>query len=106
MEPYIKDKMPSSDKIRGKIGMLIVDFGYYSLVVGAVAVLLLFITWAMYLVSAVYSPIRFGVFNWTGVLLASGVLSVWAKKSLAEGLGELVGRLEWVGRLLHRRKKK
>ena len=100
MEHYIKDKMPSSDSIWRKIGMLIVDLGYYSLVVGAVAVLLLLLTWAIYLASAIYSPLRFGVFNWTGVLLASGVLSVWAKKSLAEGLGELVGRL------LHRRKKK
>ena len=76
IEHYIKDRLPSSDKIGSKIGMLIVDFGYYSLVVGAVAVLLLWLTWAIYLVSAVYSPVRFGVFNWTGVLLASGVLSV------------------------------
>jgi hypothetical protein len=100
MEHCIKDGLPSSDKIGRKIAMLIVDFGYYSLVVGAVAVLLLWLTWAIYLVSAVYSPVRFGVFNWTGVLLASGVLSVWAKKSLAEGLGELIGRV------LHRREKK
>ena len=100
MEHYIKERVPSSDKIGRKIGMLIVDFGYYSLVVGAVAVLLLLLTWALYLVSAVYSPVRFGVFNWTGVLLASGVLSVWAKKSLAEGLGDLVGRV------LHRRERK
>ena len=100
MEHYIKDRLPSSDKIGRKIGMLIVDLVYYSLVVGAVAVLLLLLTWAIYLISASYSPVRFGVFNWTGVLLASGVLSVWAKKSLAEGLGELIGRV------LHRRNKK
>lgn len=73
--------------------ILVVDFAYYALVVGVVGGLLLFLAWALYLFAAVYPPVRFGVLNWTGILLASGVLSVWAKKSLAEGLGSLVGRL-------------
>ena len=73
--------------------ILVVDFAYYAIVVAVVGGLLLFLAWALYLLAAVYPPVRFGVLNWTGILLASGVLSVWAKKSLAEGLGSLVGRL-------------
>lgn len=87
------DGMFSGRLARLKPLTLVVDFVYYAFVVGVVGALLLFLTWALYLISAVYPPVRFGVLNWTGILLASGVLSVWAKKSLAEGLGNMVARM-------------
>ena len=93
MEHYVVDRFLSHKLSRWKPAILVVDFLYYALVVGVVGAFLLFLTWAIYLLSAVYPPVRFGVLNWTGILLASGVLSVWAKKSLAEGLSNLVGRL-------------
>ena len=93
MEHYMVDRFLSHKLSRWKPAILVVDFLYYAFVVGVVGAFLLFLTWAIYLLSAVYPPVRFGVLNWTGILLASGVLSVWAKKSLAEGLGNLVGRL-------------
>ena len=93
MEHYLVGRFLSHKRSRWKPLILVVDFLYYAFVVGVVGAFLLFLTWAIYLFSAVYPPVRFGVLNWTGILLASGVLSVWAKKSLAEGLGNLVGRL-------------
>ena len=93
MERYLVCRFLSHKRSRWKPLILVVDFLYYAFVVGVVGAFLLFLTWAIYLFSAIYPPVRFGVLNWTGILLASGVLSVWAKKSLAEGLGNLVGRL-------------
>lgn len=93
MEHYVIDRVLSRRLARLKPAMLVVDFVYYAFIVGVLGAFLLFLTWAIYLLSAVYPPVRFGVLNWTGILLASGVLSVWAKKSLAEGLGNIAARM-------------
>ena len=93
MEHYMIDRLLSRRLARLKPAMLMVDFVYYAFIVGALGAFLLFLTWAICLFSAVYPPVRFGVLNWTGILLASGVLSVWAKKSLAEGLGNMAARM-------------
>ena len=63
-----------------RLSSLLVEILYHGLVIVFIGGLVLFCTWLVFLNSTI------GVINWTAVLLSSGVLSIWTKTPLAEGL--------------------
>ena len=82
-------KCVAPTSICGKLGWLTLEIFYWLTLVIIASTVLMFIAWTGYLLAFLYEPFRFGVLNWIGILLVSGLLSVWVKIPLAEGLAEL-----------------
>lgn len=59
---------------------------------------LIFVTWTLYRLSFFYEPFRFGIMNWVGILVVSGLLAIWVKQPFANELAEILqaggGRLK------------
>ena len=68
---------------------LALEVVYWLILVITASLALLLIAWTVYLLAFLYEPFRFGVLNWIGILLVSGLLSIWAKIPFAEGLAEV-----------------
>ena len=50
----------------------------------------MFLAWVWYLLGFLYEPFRFGILNWVGILLVSGLLSVWVKIPFAFELARIL----------------
>lgn len=51
---------------------------------------LIFVTWTLYRLSFLYEPFRFGIMNWVGILVVSGLLAIWVKQPFADELAEIL----------------
>ena len=77
---------------------------------------LIFVTWTAYRLSFLYEPFRFGIMNWVGILVVSGLLAIWVKQPFADELAKILymsgsrswlpGRLPWVPRGGRRKEQK
>ncbi|MDD9983955.1 MAG: CHASE2 domain-containing protein [Gammaproteobacteria bacterium] len=77
--------------LMGRFAWLVLEFAFWVLAVISAAAALMFVAWISYLLGFLYEPFRFGILNWLGILLVSGLLSVWVKIPFAF---ELAGILE------------
>ena len=73
--------------------LLIVEFVYWLCVVIVVGAVLVVLAWLVYLAAFLFEPFRFGILNWVGVLLVSGLLSAWVKMPFAEAVSEILRSL-------------
>ena len=69
---------------------LVLEFGFWMLAVISAAAALMFLAWVSYLLGFLYEPFRFGILNWVGILLVSGLLSVWVKIPFAFELARIL----------------
>ena len=76
------------------VALLIVEFVYWLCVVVVAGALLIICAWVVYLSAFLFEPFRFGILNWVGILLVSGLLSAWVKMPFAEALSE-ISRTLW-----------
>lgn len=76
--------------LRGKSAWLVLELVFWMFVVTFTAAFLIFLAWTSYLLGFLYEPFRFGILNWVGILLVSGLLSVWVKIPFAFDLAEIV----------------
>ena len=51
---------------------------------------LIFVTWTAYRLSFLYEPFRFGIMNWVGILVVSGLLAIWVKQPFADELAAIL----------------
>lgn len=73
----------------GRVGCLALELLYWLVLVVITGAVLILAAWTVYLLAFLYEPFRFGVLNWVGILLVSGLLSVWVKIPFAEELAEI-----------------
>lgn len=66
--------------------LLVVEFAYWMFVVIAAGAALVVSAWVVYLTAFLFEPLRFGILNWMGILLVSGLLSAWVKMPFAEAV--------------------
>ena len=83
-------RMNKSCKLIVRTGYLILEVLYWLILVVISGAVLIFAAWIVYLLAFLYEPFRFGVLNWVGILLVSGILSVWVKIPFAEELAEIL----------------
>ena len=77
----------------GRVGCLALELLYWLVLVVITGAVLILAAWTVYLLAFLYEPFRFGVLNWVGILLVSGLLSVWIKIPFAEELAEIFKNL-------------
>ena len=75
----VVSRVHEPETLRGRTVWLLAEFGFWLVIVIAAGGILMFLAWASYLLGFLYAPFRFGVLNWVGILLVSGLLSVWVK---------------------------
>lgn len=86
----LESEVKKSNSLICRFWCLVLElFIYWPLIVVIAGLCLILITWTVYLLSFHYHPFRFGVLNWVGIMLVSGLLSVWVKIPFAEGLAEV-----------------
>ena len=80
-------------KLASHVVLLFVEFLYWLCVVIAAGAILIVSSWVVYLLAFLFEPFRFGILNWVGILLVSGLLSAWVKMPFAEALSEIIRTL-------------
>ena len=76
--------------IRLRLVLLAVEMFLWMAFVILSAGALIFVTWTAYRLSFLYEPFRFGIMNWVGILVVSGLLAIWVKQPFADELAEIL----------------
>lgn len=97
--------------LRLRLVLLALEMLFWMIFVIVSAGALIFVTWTAYRLSFLYEPFRFGIMNWVGILVVSGLLAIWVKQPFADELAAILYtggansrlrskwlRVPWIGR--------